>query len=1657
VVPCFNPTIAQSSPDSSSRATTAGIGLFQAPMAGLKQGTTYYARAYATNALGTGYGKSVSFVTPSSGGRELAFWSFGSTGPGFTTAPLYHNLPTQPVLSLSGGVLQPGGLAGLATQTESASVSRGAAAAWLDVNVAGSSATIDLRFDGTGFQEFTLKFDYMAEDAGSFIALEYSTNGGTTYLLAGSPVLTTSKIDDDYNWLTATLSLAALSALNNHPDIRIRLRADASGGADGEWRVDNLMLIGKTFCVTPANPPDAITGPTNACVRATLNYGAFAPAGVSYYWQDSPSGTSTSSNALNALVTTNTGNYYVRAKTNVGDCWSAGVAGPLNLVVSPGSEIIQQPQSRNVTTPAGTSFSVATVGGSPLFQWQTNVGGTWINLTNSGIYSGVNTATLVLSSTNTALNNSVFRCVISAFAGCAAIETNVAILTTSIPACVNEGFSGGVTPPAGWTYSGIATFNTAGNFGSASPSLQFNNTDDRITTPVQTGAATSLRFWYKGVGTDPFCRLLIEGWNGTGWVVVDDIAPLPDPGVVRVYNASSSPVLPAGLLQFRFTYTKSGLGNLAFDDLVVICDLPTCAPTPVISSFSPSSGPIGTRVMLKGTGFSTATAVKFGAIVSPAIEIINDTILLAEVPEITAPQRITIITGAANCEGNSASLFQPILSTNCSDGGVAADLMITEVYHRLNGTSTVGGYIEIFNGTPGTINLSGYNLRIVEADSRVTTISLGSGNLNSGGVFLVRFGAASAATCSGAVPSLIFANTRFLGDDQIFLLKAGDVLDYVPNPNHPDAGGTGGNLYGWSQRRAPTTDQPSAVYKPAEWLISQVENCSHVGDAPFTVGSSNIVLLSQPNDADCNSLFFSVTDLSTGPGINTYQWKYLAPGENNWLNANTIPGVTVTNANTPALSVSGPIVRLLGYQFYCEINRAGCRVPSRAVRYQYETRPFYRSVTSGPWTDPTTWEMSFDEAAWVPSPCQYPIDVNSTKIVITQNHEITVSDPGLVSDQLVIEEGGRLRVADGIVLRVNDSVPGPDLLINGTLELGNSASLPLLLSGGAHWQMGNQGVLVQTGSSSLNALVSQYEGGIAAIPATASWIYRFNGSVAPAVVDTTMVYPNLVFESVAGPHDFSTASEILKGGASTPIVVKGDVRIGNSTGNPVSVFNNNIHPTPLLVLGNLVVSDDCLLSNSSITGTSNGLNQGFGTGFEVRGDVLLNSTGKLHLRHRAVDASSGRLHLSGTTPQVLVGADPNAVATSYLTIDNPAGVTSQAFVGIDSLLRFSSGLLHTHASRRLLLGTHATHQGSGSTRYINGPVSKQFASLQRFDFPVGKQAGPGFRPFGFASSVAAPGEFEGEYYPASPPSTGFEFFQNTLLGIVNTEYWMLDRKAGATEGRVILNYTNPGANNWRMADGTPISPCTDCNVAVVKQSMVGPNGLWNFPDLTDSGNFAGATNPPEFRSYLETGEIISKNISNFSPFTIGFAFNTVLGVLPVHLLHFNAVWQGSNAQLSWSIDSDADLKTFIVLHSRDGRRFDSLATIPPAGRQFGFVHRSPGPGRHYYRLMLVEKNGTTKLSPIKQLQSAAEFGWQVKLLQNPVLSNLTAALWLPKAQFVEGVVTDMSGRQLARIKQHLPAGNGNWTVQVSHLPAGVYQLTLQTADGRRQTLAWVKQ
>lgn len=112
----------------------------------------------------------------------------------------------------------------------------------------------------------------------------------------------------------------------------------------------------------------------------------------------------------------------------------------ISLGVNSIPKVVTQPT--NVTTIQGNdaTFNVIAAGVGVSYKWQAGVNGTFSNINNQSVYSGVHTANLTVYGVTEAQSGFEFRCIVQGTGGCAAAPdtSNVAILNVLPPLTVNN-------------------------------------------------------------------------------------------------------------------------------------------------------------------------------------------------------------------------------------------------------------------------------------------------------------------------------------------------------------------------------------------------------------------------------------------------------------------------------------------------------------------------------------------------------------------------------------------------------------------------------------------------------------------------------------------------------------------------------------------------------------------------------------------------------------------------------------------------------------------------------------------------------------------------------------------------------------------------------------------------------------------------------------------------------------------------------------------------------------------------------------------------------------------------------------------------------------------------------------------------------------------
>lgn len=524
------------------------------------------------------------------------------------------------------------------------------------------------------------------------------------------------------------------------------------------------------------------------------------------------------------------------------------------------------------------------------------------------------------------------------------------------------------------------------------------------------------------------------------------------------------------------------------------------------------------------------------------------------------------------------------------------------------------------------------------------------------------------------------------------------------------------------------------------------------------------------------------------------------------------------------------------------------------------------------------------------------------------------------------------------------------------------------------------------------------------------------------------------------------------------LAMAGDLYIGTSQGRGSVALNNvnqnRIEDTrPLEIRGNLIIGSHPNGETSLLRlGTNNGADLILWGDFVRYNNSFYDDAGRA-IFFRGPQNSSIR------TPNV---TNPPGVPSQFLSFaiidkenDYDNTITLECSVGITGQLIMIGGRVVTSTANILSvtnvapdIGFNGIAYNDGNPAYIDGPLRRSVDNItgsSNYVFPVGRFSG-GFhyiKRIRMKELSNGTGTFTVTYERGNPPG-GFPYnFQDIIKGIRETEYWNVDRTSGSTEGRIVLPYTYIPGNPWLDMFGDGITPNIDARVAIVR----GSGANWNVTDPLNS-IFTNDGSEPEGRLIGTDGDVSSRHIENFSPFTFGWGLNQVL-VLPVTLHSFTATLQGGDGLLRWEIDDAKDLRHFELQHSTDGQRFATLATLPrQEATGYSYRHRMLSAGVHHYRLAIVEKDGRRHYSRIEMLQVGTQRTLISGLLHNPVVGGQAIVrLQSATAQSAQAVVIDMAGRVLLRQQVQLMAGANQVPLSMLPLPAGHYRLLFRTADG----------
>jgi hypothetical protein len=137
------------------------------------------------------------------------------------------------------------------------------------------------------------------------------------------------------------------------------------------------------------------------------------------------------------------------------------------------------------------------------------------------------------------------------------------------------------------------------------------------------------------------------------------------------------------------------------------------------------------------------------------------------------------------------------------------------------------------------------------------------------------------------------------------------------------------------------------------------------------------------------------------------------------------------------------------------------------------------------------------------------------------------------------------------------------------------------------------------------------------------------------------------------------------------------------------------------------------------------------------------------------------------------------------------------------------------------------------------------------------------------------------------------------------------------------------------------------------------------PDIADQTFTANITGLAAGTHYLDIRSLDSRGKWSVNAVD---TFN-IASTVPLRLLNFSAMAEDTFVNVSWQTAFEQSIGTFEVEHSTDGIVFTKIGTVLPtnnaSGSSYNFKDLTPSLGENFYRLKIIEMDGSFSYSNIK--------------------------------------------------------------------------------------------
>lgn len=285
---------------------------------------------------------------------------------------------------------------------------------------------------------------------------------------------------------------------------------------------------------------------------------------------------------------------------------------------------------------------------------------------------------------------------------------------------------------------------------------------------------------------------------------------------------------------------------------------------------------------------------------------------------------------------------------------------------------------------------------------------------------------------------------------------------------------------------------------------------------------------------------------------------------------------------------------------------------------------------------------------------------------------------------------------------------------------------------------------------------------------------------------------------------------------------------------------------------------------------------------------------------------------------------------------------------------------------------------------------------------------------------------------------------DTINGGMRVRFYYSASEKTATMNRMMQlradsSITGNIAWNWFKVEKT----IPDLINTLTANGVQGPARIWiTNPDT------AGTEDGVDFAEF--------RQITEFSTFGGGAISGTLWNILPITLLEFNGTKSENQSRLSWISASEKNADHYSIERSVEGRLWSEIGKVGAKGNSstalsYQFIDTNPEQAINYYRLKMVDADGTTEYSKTIAIDHSAATSVDMQIFPNPVQEEFTAQIKGFKGRSVGVFIYNALGEIIFTDEFMIESNEFNKTFQrMAEMHSGAYTLVVRSKDNGAQ-------